>query len=475
MSLLLTNDSPSIHTLGHLPPLPLVIDYSDRTTRTTARKNDDNVHLGLLQHGRVRRIVLRAPSSTLRTWLEPMNNLFPRLGDLSLLSTDFEEMSLMLPETFQAPDLRRLSLHGIGLPKGLPILSSAIALSTLSLTNIGAPCYFPPGHLVTQLQGLPYLEELSIGFAIPLPLPSSERELLPPPIPTVTLPALRRLTFQGVAVYLENLVAQINTPLLERLSLTLFFELAFTLVNLTEFIHGTERFGYPFAEVIFNKDGASIDASCYGQHGIGKLSLRVNCERLGWQIDSATQVCSALGQVMSAVEELSLDLRADGIPADWENALDNMLWHELLLPFIGVKKLHIGSSLVPELSQALESVPGGLVLELMPELRELEVPLKIDHATNAFSVFMKTRESVGRPVHLLVPPDVAIGVPSHSAVETVDELSKNPLLRRVPAGPRPKPGDAIDAEPKKKKKRRQIRKKYTIDMSSIAPTASPTE
>jgi hypothetical protein len=66
---------------------------------------------------------------------------------------------------------------------------------------------------------------------------------------------------------------------------------------------------------------------------------------LDWQIDSATQVCSALGKVVSAVEELTLDLNADGMPSNWENTFDNMLWHELLLPFIGVKKLHIGRSL----------------------------------------------------------------------------------------------------------------------------------
>ena len=151
MYLLLTNDSPSIGTLSHLPPLPLVINFSDRT-ETVARKDEDHINLGLQQHGRVRRVFLQAPSSSLRIWLEPMNKLFPRLEDLSLLSTTVEETNLTLPETFQAPDLRRLSLHGISLPKRSPLLSSP--LSTLSLTHIGASFYIPPGHLVTQLQGL---------------------------------------------------------------------------------------------------------------------------------------------------------------------------------------------------------------------------------------------------------------------------------------------------------------------------------
>ena len=411
MCLCLTNNSPSIHTLCHLPSLPLVIDYSDETRM--ARKDENNIHLGLQRHGRVCRVALQAPSSSLRILLKPMNKPFPRLGDLSLLSTTTEELSPVLPETLLAPFLRRLALHGIGLPKGLSLLSPMIALSTLSLTHIPYSCYFPPGHLVTQLRGLYCLEELSIGFAIPIPLPSSEGQLLPAPIPPVTLPALRRLTFRGVGVYFDNLVAQINTPLLEQLSLTLFFEVAFALVNLTEFIHRTERFRCHVARVIFNKEGASIYADHYEQCIFGKffkssLNVNVNCETLDWQIDSAAQVGRALGNVLSAVEELSLDLDADVMPSFWEITLDSTVWHELLLPFIGVTKLYISFSLTLELSQALELVPGELVLELLPELRELEVELEIDYAKKVFSAFVEIRESAGRPVHLWASPIQAI-------------------------------------------------------------------
>ena len=404
MCLFLMNGSPSINTLSHLPALPLAIDYSDITTRTMARKDVKNIRFGLKQHGHVHRVILKASSSWLQMWLTLMNEHFPRLEDLSLLSTTNEKMKLILPETLRAPNLRRLALHGIGLPKGLPLLSSTITLSTLSLTHLGASSYFPPGHLTKHLQSLPYLEELSIGFAIPIPLPSSERELLLPPIPPVTLPTLRQLTFRGVDIYLENLVAQINTPLLDRLNLTLFFDLAFTLANLTKFIHRIEGFECLVAQFIFNKDGASIYAGSYDQSSVGQLSLHVSCEPLDWLIDSATQVCSALGDALLAVEELTLDLDVDGMPSDWEETVDGMVWLELLLPFIGVKKLHIGSSLAREVSQALESDDGGLVSELLPDLQELEVQLEIDDAKKVFSALVQTRESMGRPIHLLAAP-----------------------------------------------------------------------
>ena len=158
--------------------------------------------------------------------------------------------------------------------------------------------------------------------------------------------------------------------------------------------------------VIFNEPQGSVSiyADHYEQQDVRKLSLRVSCKPLDWQIDSATQVCSALGNVLSAVEKLTVDLNVDGMPSDWEKTLDGTLWVELLLPFDGVKKLHIGSSLALELSQALQLDAGGLVLELLPELQELQAELKIEHAQNAFSVFVETRASVGRPVHLLAAP-----------------------------------------------------------------------
>ena len=397
----------SVDALGYLPPLPLVIDHS---TWTTARRDEDNIHLGLQQHGRVCRITLKAPSSSLRIWLEPMNRLYPRLEYLSLWSytdEDIEETNPMLPETLQAPDLRHLALHGIGLPKGLPLLSSTIILSSLSLTDIRASCYFPPVHLVTQLQGLPHLEELSVGFAIPIPLPSREGDLLPLPIPPVTLSTLRSLTFQGVDIYLENLVAQINAPLLEKLIFTLFFDTTFTLVNLAEF---ASRIECSVARIHFGKDHVRIYADHTSEQlGPKQLILSVSCKRLDWQFDSAAQVCSALKKVMSTVEDLTFGSYTYQMPSYWENTRDDMLWNELLQPFLAVKKLHIDDHfLTLDFSQVLESSTGGLVLELLPKLQELDAELKTDRTKEAFSTFAETRRSVGFPVHLPGLPQVVL-------------------------------------------------------------------
>ena len=120
-------------------------------------------------------------------------------------------------------------------------------------------------------------------------------------------------------------------------------------MNLTEFIHRTERFECLVAKVIFTEDGASIRAGQYEQRDIRKLSLNVICGPLDWQIDSATQVCGVLGNIVSVLEELTIDIKLASMRSGWEDTLDSMAWLELLLPLIGVKKLHVGFSLTFEL------------------------------------------------------------------------------------------------------------------------------
>ena len=398
--LLLTNGSTTLESLAHLPPLPLVIDYVNMTN-TWVRQDELGIFTGLQQYGRVRRIFLQIPSPHLGICLAAMNDLYLSLENLSLSSTTEEGTNLVLPSTFRAPNLRYLALQGVGFPTELPLITCFTALVSLTLTRIPAPYYFHPGHLVTQLRGLLHLEELSIGFAVPIPLPSAEGKMLPAPMPRVTLPTLKRLMFRGVAVYLENLVAQINTPLLEQLTVTLFFELEFILLALTKFIITTGGLRCLSAKVLFKKEGVSIVTNSGKSLSRGGLTINVDCEHLDWQIDAATQCCRSLEQVLSAVEELTLDLDEIRMPSNWDDSVDSTLWHGLLLPFKGVKKLQIGLPITLELSDALKPDAAELALNLLPELQELEVQLEVNDAKKAFSTFIETRELEGRPVELV--------------------------------------------------------------------------
>ncbi|KAH9172507.1 hypothetical protein EDB89DRAFT_885780 [Lactarius sanguifluus] len=183
MHILCTNGTPIVDTIDHLPHFPLFVDYREDDNRswkpvTIGGEDELGIYHALRLRERVRRIDLHLSPLILHKFLMLMDRPFPILERLSLSFTVDKNTTLTLPKTFLASNLRHLALLGIGLPKRLRLLSSTISLVTLVLTDIQASGYFRPRLLVARLQFLPLLEELSIGFSIPLPHSSAERELL---------------------------------------------------------------------------------------------------------------------------------------------------------------------------------------------------------------------------------------------------------------------------------------------------------
>lgn len=265
-------------------------------------------------------------------------------------------------------------------------------------------------RLIRERGFLPQLEELSVCFSIPIPRPSAEGELLGTLEGPVTIPALKHLTFRGVGTYLESFVAQLSAPLLERLSITIFNQVAFTLPHLSRFTSTTERLKLPIASVIFDSDAVSVVTNEHGQQqqradGTPSFSFRVMCREFDWQVDCAAQICNALMLTLSGVEELTLDVDGQRTPTDWQDyAVDGTTWRELLVPFTGTRELHICHALAWELSFALQEEEAGLNPMLLPILKQLSPLLEAEHANNAFSSFLDARQIAGRPVRLSPSP-----------------------------------------------------------------------
>jgi hypothetical protein len=395
-----TNGTPIVGTLDHLLPLPLFIDYRDTTALITPQ-DELAIRHALLPRERIRHIDLRLPPSILHTFLPLVNKPFSLLEHLSLSYANRGDPNLILPKTFLAPNLRHLNLVGIGIPKRLRLLTSTVSLVTLALTNIRAPAYFSPRLLVARLQYLTQLENFSIGFAVPIPRPNVQRELLSKLGATVTLPNLKHLAYQGVGAYLECLVAQIRTPLLEQLEITLFNQIAFELPHLCHFTNIMEGLKLPIAKVSFGRNTVSvITHHRNSQEYDGRISLHVKCNQMDWQIDCATQICNALMHMLFGVEELRLIFHEETMPTEWENGgIDCTTWHELLRVFFGVKELHICAALLQELSRALQvddvlgSDPGFL-----PGLQEIATDFEGIDRRYLFSSFIRTRQIAGKPI-----------------------------------------------------------------------------
>ena len=388
-----------VNTLDHLPLMPLLVHYyySHHSAPTVLEQDESWIYHTLRLHGRIRHVKLSLPPSTLHKALTLMDENFTILEHLflsGLFSPDNgHRLHLTLPKGFLAPNLRHLTLFGIGLPKRLRVLTSTVSLVTLSLSTIQTSTYFRPRLLVARLRSLPLLEELIIGFSIPIPRPSTERELLGEKRAPIILPRLKTLSFDGTGAYLEFLVAQIKAPFLEELSIRLYNQIALVLPNLFDLINNTKVFKLSSARVGFYHN--EVFLSMNHDYILGRISLFlcVRCKPLDWQIDCAAQICHALIPTLSGAEKLSLLIDYQEIPTEMRNgAIDSATWHDLLRGFVWVKKLHIDAALSQELSRALQADEVGLDPGFLPNLWSIRA------RHNLFTSFIAARQVVGHPV-----------------------------------------------------------------------------
>ena len=386
-----------VDRLDHLPPLPLFVNYRP-TTRLT-EQDELGIYHALQLHGRVRHIELVLLPSILHRAVVLMNGQFPMLEHLylSFAATIEHRLPLTLPKDFLAPNLRYLALPSISPPRRLRILTSTVSLVELVLSNIQTSSYFRPRLLVARLASLPKLRYLTIEFSIPIPRPRTESKLLGEQGAPVTLPSLTTLRFKGVGAYLESLVAQIRAPLLQRLWITFFNQIAFALPHLSHLINITERFKLPKRVIRFDCEEVTVTAAHPSLTWSEEyFCLRVICKPLDWQIDCAAQICHALFPALSGVGQLILDHIYWDISTEFrDGGIDSATWHDLLSSFIGVTELYIGYRLLEELSRTLQEDEVGLDPGFLPNLRYIYA------SENLFTSFIETRQVVGRPVAYL--------------------------------------------------------------------------
>jgi hypothetical protein len=125
--------------LAHSPPLPLLIDYSDKYHDITAEREKGAI-LALKQRDRVRRVRLDMPVTKLQKLIVVIDEEHPILEYLIIMHPIWDNsVELIFPGTFQAPHLRHLALVGFSLPPGSRLLATAVSLVTLSFNE-------PPIH-----------------------------------------------------------------------------------------------------------------------------------------------------------------------------------------------------------------------------------------------------------------------------------------------------------------------------------------
>jgi len=355
-------ETPAKDTLGIWPALPLLV------WGEMASSGVDNVIAALEQSNRVCQIYLWGlTGQQLEEILAVMQVPFPELTDLEL---DSNETLPVIPDSFlggSAPRLRNFTSFGIPFP-GLPKLLSSAAdhLVELWIRNIPHSGYISPEAMAALLSTLSSLEKLSLEFQSLQSRPDLESPSLPPPNRSI-LPALDWFEFKGATEYLENLVTRIDTPQFVNIQITFFNQIDFDCPRLAQFISRTPTLrARDNAHVKFDDSETSVALPA----GVSTLVMSISSREPDWQLSSVAQLCNSSLPRPSTVEDLYIEYQYSRLV--WkDDAIENVLWLELLLPFTAVKNLYLSKQFAPGIATALKELVG--ITEVLPSLQNIFV------------------------------------------------------------------------------------------------------
>jgi hypothetical protein len=394
LQLLCTQKRPVKKMLGIWPALPIIVSRHGRpTSRLTGAHN---IIAALEYHERVCKISLESiPSPLVGRLAEVMHEPFLALTSLVLSSKDGS--TPVLPESFMggsAPRLQTLWLESIPFPAARKLHLTASDLVDLRLLDVPHSGYISPDAMVTCLSSLTGLETLELGFRSPRSRPYN---LNPPPLTRAVLPSLTKFWFKGVSEYLEDLVAQIDAPLLNSIIIIFFHQLIFRILQLLQFVSRIDRFKVlTEANVFFDDDTVRVTLSLPTTEPPTWLALVISCREPDWQISSLAQVCSLSLPPLPTLQRLELGEFRDWRP-HWPEDMENSQWLELLHPFTAVRDLYLSHKLAPRIAPALQELSGERTKEVLPALQNifLQGPNIAGHVQEAIGQFAAARRHSG--------------------------------------------------------------------------------
>jgi len=385
-------------TLDIWPALPIVISAWDMHSE----EGVTNVISALRHHNRVCKIYYHNKQfqDSFLGEFAAIDEPFPELTSLALISC--AQNLPVLPDSFlggSAPCLRSLRLHSIPYPSIGKLLSSTTNLVQLCLEGIPRSGYIAPETIVPCLSMLPRLGSLELGFQYPRSRAQRESRH-PAPLTRVVFPNLTYLDFQGDIEYLEDILSQIETPVLYDARFRLFNQLVLDTPLLGHFIRRTETFmTIHTAPVQFSSDNIAVTLPGLGETAdddFVALYLTISCEPLDWQLSALAQVLDSLLSSLQTVENLEIEVYHE----DWQGEIEVIQWRELLHPFTSVKHVTLNES-AELIAPALQELVGERATEVLPALQDL--CLKTSWRTSGpvkegIEQFIATRRLYGHPV-----------------------------------------------------------------------------
>jgi hypothetical protein len=252
--------------------------------------------------------------------------------------------------------------------------------------------------MVTGLSALTRLESLSLTFRTSDWFPEIPIRITPPHSRAL-LPALTDLHFQGFPAYMDDLVAQIDTPSLEETEIRLFHREVLQVSELAKFVRRADKLSLvDRAEVTFRWDHIYFSLPPKESTVRKALILEVACSESDLRLSYLAQFCASCLPTLSPFKDLHIIAPYD---QSWEEVIDNPdpQWLDLLCLFNSVKDLHLSYRAAFRVSKILRGLPAERAAEVLPALKNIFIAtLSLrpdDPVVEAISEFADAR---GHPV-----------------------------------------------------------------------------
>jgi len=391
-------------TLDIWPELPIVVVAQ----HMDSKEDVTNLITALRQHNRVCKIYYRnwGFQDSLLEEFAAMDEPFPALTSL-VLSACQQPNAPVLRDSFlggSAPRLRSIHVDGIQYPSIGNLLSSTTNLVHLFLWDITHSGYISPETIVLCLSMSPRLESLSLGFEYPRS-PAHRASRHPPPLTRVVFPNLTFLLFHGDVEYLEDILSQIETPMLNISTFRFFDQLLFDTPLLGHFIRHTEIFMTTHTALV-EFSSCFVEVTLWGQgempdDDMETRELSVSCKPLDRQLSALPQVLNSFLSSLSTLETLEIKVSRK----DWQGEIGVIQWREFFHPFTAVTRVSLkDKASIRLVAPALRELARERATEVLPALQNLSLttsgwsppgPLK-----DAVEQFIATRQLYGQPVTL---------------------------------------------------------------------------
>ena len=384
------------------PELPIYIYALDCSTKEVR----DNTAAALRLIHRVSGIRFDSSSSLdWGTFVSLMQHPLPVLTHLWVQPSISGNYSI--PRSFlggSAPSLQDLLLADVPFPALPELLLSTTNLVRLLYDNIPRAGYICPQAMVTSLSALTRLESLCLTFLSPQSVPDRSIQILPPHTRTL-LPALTYFRYRGDTKYMEDLVAQLDAPILESMVITLFHERVLEVSELAKFVRRADKLSLvDRAKVTFGPDCISLTLSqelLVGRVDPKTLMLNPTCSEPELRLSYLARFCASCLPTFSPFRCLYILAPHHDTWKDVKDDPDPQ-WLELLRLFNLVKDLRLSYYIAPHIAEVLRKLPAERITEVLPALENLFIsgiepsgPMR-----EAIFGFSDARELSGHPVSI---------------------------------------------------------------------------